>query len=296
MHTADPEPETQPAAARVGWIAIAPVKSMALQFLDRAIVTAEGIVGDRCFALIDETGRLVNGKRAGSLATIRVRHDPMERTLELTLPSGETVVGVVELEPPIDAVFFGHPRPARPVRGPWSEALSAWSGHALRLVAMPPGRGPDRGATTTLVSTAALNALAAAGGDDRPLDRRRFRMSFGIDGVPAYAEDGWIGREVGIGEAVVRVAGNVGRCAVTTHDPDTGRPSWDTLHALQHSRGHLPTTEPLPFGVWAEVVRAGAVTLGDPVDLREEAELAGGRNEILRRSIDEGVVKSGQIG
>jgi uncharacterized protein YcbX len=290
-----PEPEAQPAGARVAWIAIAPVKSMALQFLDHALVTAEGIVGDRAFALIDESGRLVNGKRAGSLATIRVRHDPVERTLELTMPSGETVEGTVELEPPIDAVFFGHPRPARPVRGPWSEALSTWSGHALRLVAMPPGRGPDRGATTTLVSTAALTALAAAGDDDHPLDRRRFRMSFGIDGIAAYGEDGWIGREVAIGEAVVRVAGNVGRCAVTTQDPDTGRPSWDTLHALQHSRGHLPATEPLPFGVWADVVRAGAVTVGDPIVLLEE-ELAAARNEILPRSIDEGVVKSDQIG
>jgi uncharacterized protein YcbX len=269
------EPQSASAGARVGWIAIAPVKSMALQFLDRCLVTAEGIVGDRAFAVIDETDRLVNGKRAGSLATIGVRHDPVERALELTMPSGETVAGVVELEPAIDAVFFGHPRPARPVRGPWSEALSAWSGHALRLVAMPPGRGPDRGATATLVSTAALSALAAAGGDDRPLDRRRFRMSFGIDGIEAYAEDGWIGREVGIGEAVVRVAGNVGRCAVTTQDPDTGRPSWDTLHVLQRSRGHLPTTEPLPFGVWAEVIRAGAVALDDPVVVR--AARTGGR-------------------
>ena len=263
----------EPADARLAWIAIAPVKSMALQFLDRAILMTEGIVGDRAFALIDEHDRLVNGKRAGSLATIGVRHDPLERTLDLTMPSGEVVAGHVELDAPIEAIFFGHPRAARPVRGPWSEALSTWSGHELRLVAMPPGLGPDRGATATLVSTAALAALAAAGGDDRPLDRRRFRMTFGIDGVAAYEEDAWIGREVAIGDALVRVAGNVGRCAVTTHDPDTGRPSWDTLHALQHSRGHLPTTEPLPFGVWAQVVRANAVAVGDPVTVRAPVEL-----------------------
>ncbi|HEU4572350.1 MAG TPA: hypothetical protein VFR93_06660, partial [Candidatus Limnocylindrales bacterium] len=60
---------------------------------------------------------------------------------------------------------------------------------------------------------------------------------------------------------------------VTTQDPDTGRPSWDTLHALQHSRGHLPTTEPLPFGVWAQVVRANAVAVGDPVAVRAPVEL-----------------------
>jgi len=90
-------------------------------------------------------------------------------------------------------------------------------------------------------------------------------MTFGIDDVPAYAEDGWIGRDIRVGEAIVRVAGNVGRCAVTTHDPDTGRRSFDTLHALQRHRGHVTTSEPLPFGVWADVVQAGSVAVGDRV-------------------------------
>jgi uncharacterized protein YcbX len=253
-------------AGRLAWIAIAPVKSMALTFVEDALLTTDGIPGDRAFALIDEADRLVNGKRAGALATIRVAHDPLEGILSMTWPNGDAVADRVELGEPIDAVFFGEARSARPVRGPWSDALSAWSGHALRLVKMPPGLGPDRGPTATLVSTAALGELARAAGDPTPLDRRRFRMSFGIDGIPAYAEDGWIGRQVRIGGASVAVVGNVGRCAVTTQDPDTGRPSWDTLHALQHSRGHLPTSEPLPFGVWAEIVAPGPVRVGDPVE------------------------------
>jgi uncharacterized protein YcbX len=252
-------------AGRLAWIAIAPVKSMALTFVENALLTTDGIPGDRAFALIDEHGRLVNGKRAGPLATIRVDHEPLEGSLSMTWPNGDVVADRVELGEAIEAIFFGEARSARPVRGPWSDALSAWSGHSLRLVKMPPGLGPDRGPTATLVSTAALGELARAGGDEAPLDRRRFRMTFGIDGVPAYTEDGWIGRRVRIGEAIVAVAGNVGRCAVTTQDPDTGRPSWDTLHALQRSRGHLPTSEPLPFGVWAEIVEPGPVRVGDSV-------------------------------
>jgi uncharacterized protein YcbX len=253
---------------RLAWIAVAPVKSMALTFLDHALLTTDGIPGDRTFALIDESGRLVNGKRAGALATIRVAHDALEGRLSMTWPNGDVVTDHVELDPPLDAIFFGEARSARPVRGPWSEALSAWSGHPLRLVHMRPGEGPDRGPTATLVSTAALAELARVGGDETPLDRRRFRMSFGVDGIPAYAEDGWIGREVRVGEALIRVAGNVGRCAVTTQDPDTGRPSWDTLHALQHSRGHLPSSEPLPFGVWAEILVGGPIRVGDPIEPR----------------------------
>ena len=52
-HRVMPSPVVEPAEARLAWIAIAPVKSMALQFLDRAILMTEGIVGDRAFALID---------------------------------------------------------------------------------------------------------------------------------------------------------------------------------------------------------------------------------------------------
>ena len=56
----------------IAWIAIAPVKSMALTFLERAMLGLDGIAGDRAFAVIDEHDRLVNGKRAGSLATVAV--------------------------------------------------------------------------------------------------------------------------------------------------------------------------------------------------------------------------------
>jgi uncharacterized protein YcbX len=254
---------------RVAWIAIAPVKSMALVFLDRAQLGLDGIPGDRAFAVIDATGRLVNGKRAGSLATIRVEHDATDGTLAMHFPDGSEARGRPSIGEPVEAIFPRTPRAARAVGGPWSEALSSWSGQTLRLVAIDRAEGLDRGPTATLLSTAALTDLATAGGRSEPLDRRRFRMTFGIDGVPAYAEDGWIDRTVRIGAAVVRVAGNVGRCAVTTHDPDTGRPSFDTLHILNHHRGHVPTSEPLPFGVWAEVVVPGPVVLGDLVESPE---------------------------
>jgi uncharacterized protein YcbX len=59
--------------------------------------------------------------------------------------------------------------------------------------------------------------------------------------------------------------GHVGRCAVTTQDPDTGIRSLDTLHLIGETRGHIPATEPLPFGVQAEVVSPGVVRVGDAV-------------------------------
>ncbi|HEX5828389.1 MAG TPA: MOSC N-terminal beta barrel domain-containing protein [Candidatus Limnocylindrales bacterium] len=266
----DPVPAS-PAAGVVTRISIAPVKGLGLVFPDAVQVARTGVVGDRRFAMLDRDGRLANGKRLGPLVRIRpeVTTDPDgTETLLLHLPDGSVVGGPVVLGDPVDAVFYGAERPARPVLGPYDEVLSGAAGQPLRLVRMTAdGHGLDRvdDGAVTLLSQGALEAMAAAAGLDAPVDARRFRMTFTIAGVPAHAEDAWLRRPVRIGEALVRPMGNVGRCAVTTQDPDTGIRSLDTLKLIAETRGHLPATEPLPFGVHAEVVRPGRVAVGDAV-------------------------------
>ncbi|HZD69060.1 MAG TPA: hypothetical protein VFA45_09150, partial [Actinomycetes bacterium] len=107
--------------------------------------------------------------------------------------------------------------------------------------------------------------LAAAGGLDRRPDPRRFRMLLGVDGIAPHAEDGWLGRPVRVGGAVVVPRGHVGRCVVTTYHPQTAAHDLDTLHLLTRYRGDVDSTEALPFGVWAEVTHPGRVAVGDPV-------------------------------
>jgi uncharacterized protein YcbX len=256
---------TEP-TGRVAWIAIAPVKSMALLHLDRAMLERTGIAGDRAFAVVDGQARLVNGKRIGAFTTIHPDFDIATGRLALRFPGEPEVCGEVRLGVPMEATFFGEPRPVRPVIGPWNEALSTWARQPLQLVApVGPGEGLDRGPTATLLSTAALATLAHAAEQTDPIDGRRFRMTFGIDDVAAFAEDGWVGRDVRVGDALIRPIGNVGRCAVTTQDPDSGIPTFDTLRILQQIRGSLETTEPLPCGVFAEIVEPGEVRVGDPI-------------------------------
>ena len=60
--------------------------------------------------------------------------------------------------------------------------------------------------------------------------------------------------------------GNIGRCSITQQDPETGVKSFDTLKLIHEARGQMPTTEPLPFGVHAEVVEPGRVAVGDAVE------------------------------
>jgi hypothetical protein len=223
---------------------------------------------NRRFYLVDANGRMINGKVIGSLVRVVPEYDDAAGSLVLRMPDGELVSGTVEVGDPLTTSFFGRPVAGRLVAGPWSEALSELVGRSLRLVRTEhPGHGADRGARAgfSLVGTASLGALAGTAGVEH-VDGRRFRMLFGVDGISAHAEDAWIGRRVRIGEAVVMPRGNVGRCAVTTQDPETGLPDLDTLRLLGEYRGDVETTEPLPFGVWGEVVEAGRVRVGDPVE------------------------------
>ena len=254
-------------AARVSRISLAAVKGLAVSSVDAVDVGANGVTENRRLHLVDETGRFVNGKTAMRLSLVGNRLDSATGTLALEFPEGDVVTGTLQLGEPHETVFFGRPAAGRVVTGPWAAALSAWSGLDLRLVmsdeiGAASDRGPDAG--ISIISAASVSDLARAGGV-AALDSRRFRMLFEVDGVDAYAEDEWIGRTVRIGSAVVSPTGNVGRCVVTTRDPDTAERDFDTLGVLASYRGDIETTEPLPLGVVGDVVSPGRVRVGDPV-------------------------------
>ena len=261
--------------ATVAWIQVAPIKSLQIEERQRVTLTERGIDDDRRFAIVDENGRYLNAKRVPSF--IAVRPEFAGDRLTLHLPDGRRVSGAIELSDVITVDIYRRHVPAREVRGPFTDALSALDGRTARLVRFEDlGEGVDRagkGGAASLLSVAALDAMAEAAQADGPVDPRRFRMNFGIAGVPAHAEDGWIGKQVQIGEAIVVPVGNVGRCAVTTLDPTTGVSDLDTLAALARYRGTARTSEPLAFGVWGRVARAGVVAVGDRVQLVGEPAL-----------------------
>lgn len=250
-------------------IAVTPVKGLGLNHPDAVEVAATGVPGDRRYALVDARGVLANGKRVGPLVRVRVTSGDLPETLLLDLPDGSRVGGEVTLGDPVDAVFYGEVRPARLVLGDYAEALSRLAGEPLRLVRLPDGEGVDRVGTgsVSLQSSASLDRLGREAGAGGAVDGRRFRMTFTVAGADEHAEDAWLGRQVRLGQAVVLVDGHVGRCAITTQDPDTGVPDLDTLKAIARYRGHLAATEKLPFGVHARVVVPGRVAVGDEVVL-----------------------------
>ena len=253
--------------ARVAWVSHCPVKGLAVQQLDECELTKSGIAGDRELFLVDENERLVNSKGLGVLQQIVPRYDGEAAELTLTFPDGTTLSRHISFNGSLRARFWSGTIDVRVVEGPWSDAISDLAGRNLRLVgASAPAPDRLRSGAATLLGTSSLRAIARILGVD-DVDGRRFRMNFGIDGLEAHEEDDWLGRRVRLGEAVVVPQGNVGRCAVTTQNPDTGAPDLDTLKALAAYRGSIETTEPLPFGVYAAVASPGRVAVGDTVEL-----------------------------
>ena len=255
--------------ARVAWIHVAPIKSLQIQERERVHLGRTGVDEDRRFCIVDENSRWLNAKRVP--AFVAVRPEFQDGTLTLHMSDGRAVRGAIELGAAVPVSLYGRTVAAREVNGPFTAALSSLDGRSARLMRLDdPGEGVDRaedGGAVSLLSVAALDAMAEAAAADGPVDPRRFRMLFGVAGVPAHAEDEWIGRPVRIGSAVVIPTGNVGRCAVTTLDPETGEPDLDTLAALARYRAGVDTTERLPFGVWARVERPGDVAVGDGISL-----------------------------
>lgn len=232
------------------------------------LLDRDGAQGDRAFFLVDERGRMVNGKRSAALNQV-VAELGADGELSLSFPDGRRVEGEPVFGDPIEVRFYSLMRPARAIEGPFSDALSAHAGMPLRLVAFDPGRSAvDRGAqgAATLLCRSSAGALAAAAGRES-IDTRRFRMTIELDGCEPFAEDGWIGRELRIGGARLRPMGHVGRCTVTTLDPDSGEVDLPTLDLLRELRGEAATSEPLAIGVHCAVLEPGAVALGDPVEI-----------------------------
>jgi uncharacterized protein len=253
---------------KVSWLSVAPVKGLALTQRDELKLEACGALENRRFHLLDERGKFVNGltRLERSLFSVVARWDPEADSLSLTFPDGSVVDGRVELGEPVSTWFYDRDEPGRVVQGPWAHALSAYAGRELRLVRTDaPGRAVDRAdGSVSIVSDESVDELARQAGVDAA-DARRFRMLVGVRGGEPHLEDTWVGHDVQIGEAVVRVHEQVARCAITTKNPDTGERDLDTLRVIKGYRGTRGETQ-LDFGVYGEVVTPGRVRVGDAVE------------------------------
>lgn len=237
----------------VARLSVTPVKSLALHEVDEVELTERGVPDDRRFFLVDERDRIVNGVRCGRLVTARARWDG--GVLAIDFPDGTHVAAEPELGEAVSVDWeLGYRVSGRFVDGPFAEALSELAGRAVRLVRADDARAAWSEHPVSIIGTASIAPLR-----EWPLEPQRFRMLVEVAGADARLEDGWLGRRVRVGGAVVVGRKPCTRCATTTYDPRTGVRDFDTLRTLVESRGDAT------LGIYCDVVSPGTVRVGDAV-------------------------------
>jgi hypothetical protein len=248
------------AAAKIQSIYRYPVKGLSPEPLQGArLVVGETVPGDRLYAIENGPSRfdpalpryqpkthylmLMRNER---LATLKTRYDAVGRTLIVAHDGRETVRG--DLGSPrgraaIERFFAGFC--ADELRGP-PKVLHApgfsFSDVARKVVSI-----------INLASVAALEDVVGAA-----IDPLRFRGNVYVSGWPAWHELDLVGREITIGpHARLKVVKRIVRCAATNVDPDTGVRDLAIPDALQRTYDHADC------GIYAEVLRAGEMAVGD---------------------------------
>jgi uncharacterized protein YcbX len=250
----------------LGRVCVTPIKGTRLLHPGTVVLGPGGVVGNRCFYLVDGSGALRSGGDHGPLVRVEAEYAPAGDRLTVRYPDGTAVEGDARGTGPLEQTdFYGRGVRGREVPGAFSEAFSSYVGRALRLLrADVDGDASDAG-PLTLLSRASVDDLAARGGHEGELDPLRFRVNLELEGCEPYEEDGWVGRRIAIGEAVVRITGQIPRCLVTNQDPRTGEKDWDTLRQIAEQRPRIGGTGGLPFGVYAHVETPGRIAAGDRV-------------------------------
>ena len=249
--------------ARVTRFSIAPVRSLGLQHPVEIDLTELGVVEDRRFYLIDDEGRLVDRLIAGELVQVATTTDPGATRLRMAFPDGSVIDAEVELGDPVETPIHGRTAVGHLVHGPWAAGLEPFAGRRVRIVRCDRPGGTRSGNPASLVSDGSLRTLARQAGVDA-VDARRFRMLIELEDAEAHEEDGWIGKRIALGDAILAVTKPDSRCAITTQDPNTGIRDLDTLRTIISYRG-LRDAKYADFGVLADVAQPGRVRLGDEV-------------------------------
>jgi len=237
-----------------------PVKSMQGEGLAAGVLTEHGLPGDRTWGVVDDaTGKVLSAKREPRL--LEATAFSADGSVRVRLPEG------IVCPPGDDA----------------DKALSEWLERPVKLLravdhaasyemnvdviddnspvielACPPGTYFDA-AAVHLLTTASLRTMAEHRPESR-WDIHRFRPTLLVDtgDTEGFPEDVWIGSELSVGGARLRVFAPTVRCRMTVHaQPGLPRDLEVAKAVNAQHEGNL--------GVYAVVVTPGRVAAGDAV-------------------------------
>lgn len=268
---------------RIESMHIYPVKSMRGIPVERTILTASGLLGDRRFMVVDPDGQFITQRECAALAQIQAL--PQAGYLLLRKGEEEAMVAI-PTGPRMKVAVWRSIVDAAVAADSVNETLSRWIGRDARLVfadadaeriANPEwaGEGVPMGfadgypvLVTTTGSLAALNRYLSEQGQ-LTVGMERFRPNIVIDCNEAWAEDSWGAIE--IGGVQLDLVKPCERCVITTQDQMTGEQGkGDPLPAVRHLHFSTDRRAPGPIFGWNAVPRGQVESrAGDSVTVVE---------------------------
>lgn len=251
-----------------------PVKSMLGEDLAEAVLNAGGVHRDRMYALIDlETGRVASAEQPRlwrALLRCIVAWDG--DSLAITLPDGRAIdarendvdralsevlgrrVQLSDARP--DAAALARPAP--------EDVLEHGTDVDVPYEMLEIGQGTSG---TTFVDYAPVHLITTGTLDHLSTEWVRYRPNLVVatpSGSP-FAENGWVGREITVGQVRLRGILPTPRCAIPTLEHgDVPRAPHAVRTLLPQNRIDVPGFGVLPCaGLYAEVLETGTVHTGD---------------------------------
>jgi len=250
------------AEARIKAIYRYPVKGLSPQALTRVpLAVGQTLPADRLYAI--ENGpsgfdpaapayfpkqRFLMLMRNERLAGLRTEFDEASHTLTIHWEGREAAHGDLRTKEGRLAIetFFRRFMPDE-LRGPPKVLFG--EGHSFSDVAKK---------VVSIINLASVAEVESAAG--APVNPLRFRANVYVEGWPAWREFDLLGREISAGGARLKVVKRIVRCAATEVDPDIGIRDLPIPRTLMDNFGHADC------GVYAEVVTAGEIAVGDRLE------------------------------
>jgi uncharacterized protein YcbX len=248
---------------RIERISRFPVKGLSPEYLEEVDLSpGGGVPHDRRFAFAqgdspfdDADPKWLPKRNFACLAAnarvagIHSAYDPAANTLLLTAQGRDRLLA--DLSDPA----------SRAAAAAWITAYMGDEARGALRLAEVPGHAfadiPDK--AVSIIGLASVAELGSRAG--MALDPLRFRANILFSGGAPFAELDWVGRELLLGKARLKVFKRIKRCAATEVNPDTAErdarpPKW-----LVERYGHAD------MGIYAEVIEGGRIAVGDALEL-----------------------------
>lgn len=233
-----------------------PIKSHGRESLDDVtLIPGQTMPGDRVWAVAHEASNADGSKWVPCANFSRGAKAPQLMAISARL-AGDTVT----LSHPKQPDLSFDPDTQQDMFLNWVKPLMPADRAASARIIRAPGRGMTDSdfPSISLCNMASHRAVEQKLGQNLSINRWRGNIWF--DGLPLWEEFDWPGREIRIGETLLRVRERITRCLATTANPETGERDADTL-------GALSAWDHQDFGVYAEVIEGGKIEIGNKVEV-----------------------------